>query len=551
MTNSNRSGGWFSSVVNNLSGFWSRPPDRSSHSGRRSMPIHSIEEQEDPEEEVNASSLRPSTSIPENTDRKRSPELSTVCDGICKKSYGTERVENMIREEDEEIAGLSCAFPRNSNRYLSPSVFSPMDSSRVTSDRNTMRKRVFSGISDGDQSTLNIFGKTFSSHIFDTVPNGNSSKRVKNDDWPRNSHSSNKNSQSLFLDRSSAFDTSTFGLLTSSTVESGRASSVLRSRISRPPSSTTSSLSSKTRAVLMELEKISTPVKEVRKLPMSSTIESWSRDETSLPPGAPPRKSLCSLSRAQVISNTLASSTRKPYWRRPAHARFLKAEGEKEKFGQHSEPKEDRLSKDVVDGSSKTLEETASDPASGDKADARVPELEYDEGAENLADVDVALLKATKPLVMGENPLQPGFLGDTLFKFSSPVKRGPISITVKESEMKTDKHEEPEVADVEEKRGSGTDDSSEESEGEDVKDSTTELKKKTAASDSETSSSVSPAPVSTNGSPQRNAFSNSFRPKRPMRDLHLTNISNTERTISFHDDGVTVTQSLPHHLPNQ
>ncbi|CAI4226522.1 unnamed protein product [Auanema sp. JU1783] len=97
----------------------------------------------------------------------------------------------------------------------------------------------------------------------------------------------------------------------------------LKSRMSEVPSTTSSGLSSKTRAILQQLERVHTPAKDARKLPTMRTTgastEKWASIQNSnLSCGTPPplKKTMGSVpSRIQLLSSRIGTLQRKPYWR--------------------------------------------------------------------------------------------------------------------------------------------------------------------------------------------------------------------------------------------
>ncbi|EFO24411.1 hypothetical protein LOAG_04071 [Loa loa] len=296
-----KTGGWLSSVVGNISGLWSRSPTEFAATSR------------------------------ENNDTRNSSRNS---------SY-EEQAESDVGEENDDIivetvcAGPSVTVPttsrsqsdvtskRNAVRYLSPSALLAATRSVTTSvDKETLtstnRKRAATGCLFQDDVRSNARNSPATSSIMEPFSTRFSTKRsrIQRDFTDERS----------FLSLSSLSDAPTTGRrhLNQSFASSFTPlnSLVMKPRVSRPCSSVASSLSSKTRAILEQLEKISSPVKEVKRLSSLNMDgpERWASDTISSAVQKPPRNSMCSLSRAQLISNILATKSTSPFWSRPAHS---------------------------------------------------------------------------------------------------------------------------------------------------------------------------------------------------------------------------------------
>lgn len=295
-----KTGGWLSSVVDNISGLWSRSPIESSVTSRESTGIQN--------------SLRDS-------------------------SYEEQSESDVGEEDDDIIIETACAGPsttvpttsRNQNdivpkqhtiRYLSPSaILAATRSVTNSSDKETLtsvtRKRAATSCIFEDDVMWSSTGNAFTTSSVMEPLSGRSTKRsrIQRDFGDERS----------FLSLSSLSDVPQTGR---SHLNQSFASSftplnslVIKPRVSRLRSSATSSLSSKTRAILEQLEKISSPVKEVKRLSSFNLDgpERWATDTISSAVQKPPRNSMCTLSRAQLISSILSTKSSSPFWSRPAY----------------------------------------------------------------------------------------------------------------------------------------------------------------------------------------------------------------------------------------
>uniref|UniRef100_A0A1I8EJ85 RanBP2-type domain-containing protein n=1 Tax=Wuchereria bancrofti TaxID=6293 RepID=A0A1I8EJ85_WUCBA len=294
-----KTGGWLSSVVDNISGLWSRSPTESAVTSRESTDI-------------------------QNSSRDSSYE---------------EQSESDVGEEDDDIiietvyAGSSTTVPttsRNRNditpkqhtvRYLSPSaILAATRSVTNSSDKEALtsvnRKRAATSCIFENDIMCSNTGNAFTTSSMMEPLSSRSTKRsrIQRDFGDERS----------FLSLSSLSDVPQTGR---SHLNQSFASSftplnslVIKPRVSRPCSSATSSLSSKTRAILEQLEKISSPVREVKRLSSFNLDgpERWATDTISTAVQKPPRNSMCTLSRAQLISNILSTKSSSPS--RPAYS---------------------------------------------------------------------------------------------------------------------------------------------------------------------------------------------------------------------------------------
>ncbi|VDM07344.1 unnamed protein product [Wuchereria bancrofti] len=296
-----KTGGWLSSVVDNISGLWSRSPTESAVTSRESTDIQnssrdsSYEEQsesdvgeEDDDIIIETVYAGPSTTVPttsrnrnditpkQHTVRYLSPSAILAATRSVTNSSDKEALTSVNRKR----AATSCIFENDimcsntGNAFTTSSMMEPLSS------RSTKRSRIQRDFGD-ERSFLSL------SSLSDVPQTGRS-----------------------HLNQSFA---SSFTPLNSL---------VIKPRVSRPCSSATSSLSSKTRAILEQLEKISSPVREVKRLSSFNLDgpERWATDTISTAVQKPPRNSMCTLSRAQLISNILSTKSSSPFWSRPAYS---------------------------------------------------------------------------------------------------------------------------------------------------------------------------------------------------------------------------------------
>ncbi|VDO39563.1 unnamed protein product, partial [Onchocerca flexuosa] len=291
-----KTSGWLSSVVDNISGLWSRSPVESAATSK------------------------------DFTDTRNSSRNT---------SY-EEQAESDVGEEDDGIivetvcAGPSIAMPttsrtqsditpkRHAVRYLSPSALLAATRSVSTSSEkeiltNTTRKRTAPNCPFQDDILWSNTGNTFATSM-ESPPSRFSTKRsrIQRDFADERSFLSSSLSDAPTTGRSH---------LNQSFASSFTSVNSLAMRPKVPRShSTATSLSTKTRAILEQLEKISSPVKEVKRLPSLNLNgpERWASDIISSAVQKPPRNSMCALSRAQLISNILATKSNSPC--RPTHS---------------------------------------------------------------------------------------------------------------------------------------------------------------------------------------------------------------------------------------
>ncbi|WKX89975.1 hypothetical protein Q1695_009092 [Nippostrongylus brasiliensis] len=218
----------------------------------------------------------------------------------------------------------------------------------------------------------------------------------------------------------------------------GRPSDDSSSRIGSNRSNS-SSLSSKTRAILNHLERINTPAREARKLPVmrGSTVpsERWA----PLHSGAPPpllRTSATVPSRIQLLSSSLASR-RKPYWRDITR----KVENEKndviiEANDSTSVQSLFGMAKNGTQETGKAIQKEAempsktSEPTTKDSAVTRsevsnvfnTTELDNDNVIDSTGDKTVDQLMFAPPVKAKPSV---GLYDDVVFSFEPPVKRAP------------------------------------------------------------------------------------------------------------------------------
>uniref|UniRef100_A0A8R1XQN7 RanBP2-type domain-containing protein n=1 Tax=Onchocerca volvulus TaxID=6282 RepID=A0A8R1XQN7_ONCVO len=294
-----KASGWLSSVVGNISGLWSRSPVESAATSK------------------------------EFTDTRNSSRNT---------SY-EEQAESDVGEEDDGIivetvcAGPSVAVPttsrtqsditpkRHAVRYLSPSALLAATRSVSTLSEkeiltNTTRKRTAPSCLFQDDIMWSNTRNTFTTSVESPSSRFSTKRsRIQRDFADERAFLSSSLSDAPTTGRSHLNQSfaSSFSPVNSL---------MMKSKVPRPHSTATSSLSTKTRAILEQLEKISSPVKEVKRLPSLNLNgpERWASDIISSTVQKPPRNSMCALSRAQLISNTLATKSNSPFWCRPAYS---------------------------------------------------------------------------------------------------------------------------------------------------------------------------------------------------------------------------------------
>ncbi|KAL6731252.1 hypothetical protein Aduo_002135 [Ancylostoma duodenale] len=330
--------------------------------------------------------------------------------------------------------------------------------------------------------------------------------------------------------------------------------------------SNSSSLSSKTKAILSHLERINTPAREARKLPVmrGSTVpsERWAPMHIG---GAPPlvRSSATVPSRIQLLSTSLASQ-RKPYWRditRRAQERekssVSKDSGDSaEKTSVHplfdlqdktGRGESGQISKKVQGkGTSDTTSKRA--VPSGESKDERKvgcnvfsADQLIDDQMDGTSENDSDKLVFAPPTKAAPSA---GYTDDFVFSFAAPVERLPgqdvTSITA--SEGKSGSESEGEES------GSDESDDAQSSSASDVEESTTSAKaakssRPPTAADSETSAAVSSSitPLSSNDvSPQTKSESSWECP-----DCFITNKNVSVCAACGHNkDGSSATKTL-------
>ncbi|VDN01814.1 unnamed protein product [Thelazia callipaeda] len=273
-----KTGNWLSSVVGNISGFWSRS---SSELVTRS------------DKSVDSRNSNQNTSYEEQGDS----DVGEENDGI---------VIETMSAGPSVTPESKFASKQRAVRYLSPSTLSSVNVASVNS-RN--RKRAATSILSYNQ--VSDVEQTITSSIVGSLHSGPLSKRSKmqRDLTDRQSFLS-----SSFSDVPAPKSYISQSFVSSFTPVS---SSTTKPNASRTHSVATSSLSSKTRAILEQLQKISSPVKEVNRLPINfNEPERWANDFVSNAIQKPPRNSMCSLSRAQMISNILNTKSPSVFWSR-------------------------------------------------------------------------------------------------------------------------------------------------------------------------------------------------------------------------------------------
>ncbi|MCP9260391.1 hypothetical protein DINM_003746 [Dirofilaria immitis] len=292
-----KTGGWLSSVVGNISGLWSRSPVESAATSKESIDTRNSSRNTSYEEQAESDVCEEDDGI----------IVGSVCAGPSITVPTTSRTQNDNTPK------------RHAVRYLSPSallaatrsVSSSTDKETVTS---TTRKRAATNCPFQDNLMWPNIGNTFATSSTESLSGRLPTKRSK--------------IQRDFSNEMSFFSSSLSDIPTSgrSHLNQSFASSftpvMIKPKVSRSRSTATSSLSSKTRAILEQLEKISSPVKELKRLPSLNLNgpERWASDVISSAVQKPPRNSMCSLSRAQLISNILATKSNSPFWSRPTYS---------------------------------------------------------------------------------------------------------------------------------------------------------------------------------------------------------------------------------------
>lgn len=275
-----RKSGWLSSVVGNISSLWSRP---------------TLEEDEPPHlsftEEQSERDFETVEKF-ENNVTKYSPDKPTTSSSVInEKSRSTRYLSPTLLMSSVKPQSDSPKLPKVSNIRKRPFMEELVESSEVK-DNNVSRNRF---------STSNIF----SDELFTGF---SSRKRICRPSRVLSDTVSN-------LDKS-LLDRSVDPLNTSRNSVNG---SRLGSRVSRASSFTSSALSSKTLAILQQLEKISTPAMEAKKLPFKCRSERWFADERNSSIARILNNSTARTpSRAQVISNRMSSTLpQNSFWHRP------------------------------------------------------------------------------------------------------------------------------------------------------------------------------------------------------------------------------------------
>ncbi|KAM3720686.1 E3 SUMO-protein ligase [Dirofilaria immitis] len=292
-----KTGGWLSSVVGNISGLWSRSPVESAATSKESIDTRNSSRNTSYEEQAESDVCEEDDGI----------IVGSVCAGPSITVPTTSRTQNDNTPK------------RHAVRYLSPSallaatrsVSSSTDKETVTS---TTRKRAATNCPFQDNLMWPNIGNTFATSSTESLSGRLPTKRSK--------------IQRDFSNEMSFFSSSLSDIPTSgrSHLNQSFASSftpvMIKPKVSRSRSTATSSLSSKTRAILEQLEKISSPVKELKRLPSLNLNgpERWASDVISSAVQKPPRNSMCNLSRAQLISNILATKSNSPFWSRPTYS---------------------------------------------------------------------------------------------------------------------------------------------------------------------------------------------------------------------------------------
>ncbi|VDK88023.1 unnamed protein product [Litomosoides sigmodontis] len=299
-----KTGGWLSSVVGNISGLWSRPPTESHITSRETTESQNSSRNTSYEEQGESD-------VGEDDDGFI---VETVCAGPSGAIETARRTQSDIAQKQRAVRYLSPTTLLAATRSVSTSA----DMEKAVTP--VSRKRVATScLFQDDLVQSNVSNTLSTSCLMEASPDLCSTKRSR--------------IQRDFSDEKSFFSLSSLTdarLTGRSKLNQSFASSFtpLKSLTMKPkvsfPSSTSSasSLSSKTRAILEQLEKISSPVKEVKRLSSFNLNEPerWANDAISSPVQKPPRNSACAMSRAQLISNILASKSSSPFWSRPAYS---------------------------------------------------------------------------------------------------------------------------------------------------------------------------------------------------------------------------------------
>ncbi|KAL3998699.1 Zn-finger in Ran binding protein and others family protein [Acanthocheilonema viteae] len=294
-----KTGGWLSSVVGNISGLWSRSPAESAAISRETIDTRNSSRNTSYEEQGESDVGEEDDGI----------IVETVCAGPSVNVPTTSRIQSDVTSK------------RHAVRYLSPSTLlaatrSVTSSSDKEKSTSVTRKRAATDCLLQDDIMWSNVGNTFAtSSMMEPFSGRYSTKRSRiqrdfSDERSFFSLSSLSDAPSTGRNQLNQSFASSFIPLNSQ---------VIKPKVSRPSNSAASSLSSKTRAILEQLEKISSPVKEVKRLSSLNLNgpERWASDAISSTVQKPPRNSTCALSRAQLISNILASKSSSPFWSRP------------------------------------------------------------------------------------------------------------------------------------------------------------------------------------------------------------------------------------------
>ncbi|GMR53796.1 hypothetical protein PMAYCL1PPCAC_23991 [Pristionchus mayeri] len=217
-------------------------------------------------------------------------------------------------DEHATTNGSSPALSK-SLRYLSPTAiensFSRVSTRTVESTSDTARKRPL----ESPQATSGIANGSF--YISDTA------KRFRGS--MTNTSLMSEPVTRLEIPRLDTMWCAGTGVVSPTNLSYSPCSSVrsLRSRITRP-SSRTSVLSSKTAALLGQIEKVSTPAQDARRMPMlrvGLNKERWNTLGSSVNSNPPLNRLSSAPSRYQVMSSFLTPMQKKPYWRDVARER--------------------------------------------------------------------------------------------------------------------------------------------------------------------------------------------------------------------------------------
>lgn len=309
--------------------------------------------------------------------------------------------------------------------------------------------------------------------------------------------------------------------------DSPAASSSLKSKISLAPSAN-SKLSSKTRAILEQLERISTPSLEAKRTPIirSQTVqEKWNSStmngnhlnkSLSATPATPPplkRQSVQVPSRVQILSSTIATMYKKPYWRD-----LSRKEAPKIPEHEHSNTSIQSVKNNAVVKVSPLFDIAPigdSKKSEKDKPVKPVPifknfdgsnvagkntfsahELDEESGDEG---VNAGWMTNGTSLPTFDPPVK-GFLDDAIFSFATPAQRGPSQHSDNESD--SDESDSGSSSGSESKNESDTDEAKSEPAVEnDKKEELRPTTSSTIASDTQTLSNVATPASSKNTSP--------------------------------------------------